>query len=430
MTGEQAPAPGSLADRGVPGTRFPGARRSGPVDATVSGARRSALAAKAARAVSAARRSSLAGALVGVAPAWLVSRLVVLGTLALAHVLVDRLHPAVAGAAARVHGGLLGWDAGWYEAIARSGYRPSAPGSLRFFPLVPLAARALGALPGVGAGTALLVVANASAWLGLAVVLLLVTRETGDGGTARRAVWYLALAPAAFTFVMGYAEATLLVLVAATFLLLRRGRWWWAAATGLLAGLTRPIGALLVVPAAIEATRGLWWGVRATGTARAPSGRAAAVLGPLAGTGAYLAWVGAVFGDALLPLRVQQEGGHRGRLADPLRTLAHNTLEALHGHHVGSALHVPWVLLAVALLVVSARRWPASYAAFAGAVLLLALTASNLDSFERYALSAIPLTLAAASITAGGVVERTVLVLLATSLVGYALLAFVNLYVP
>ncbi|HXW33752.1 MAG TPA: hypothetical protein VEJ87_04175, partial [Acidimicrobiales bacterium] len=58
------------------------------------------------------------------------------------------------------------------------------------------------------------------------------------------------------------------------------------------------------------------------------------------------------------------------------------------------------------------------------------LTASNLDSFERYALTAFPLVLAAASITARPVVERTVLVVASAGLVGYALLAFLNLYVP
>ena len=51
-----------------------------------------------------------------------VARVVVVGTLGLAHFIVDRTHPSVPGTAARVHAGLLGWDAGWYETIARQGY--------------------------------------------------------------------------------------------------------------------------------------------------------------------------------------------------------------------------------------------------------------------------------------------------------------------
>ena len=62
-----------------------------------------------------------------------------------------------------MHQGLLGWDAGWYEAIARSGYGPLGHQSLRFFPLFPLVGRALAVLPGVSAGAALVVVANVSA---------------------------------------------------------------------------------------------------------------------------------------------------------------------------------------------------------------------------------------------------------------------------
>jgi hypothetical protein len=60
----------------------------------------------------------------------------------------------------------------------------------------------------------------------------------------------------------------------------------------------------------------------------------------------------------------------------------------------------------------------------------VALTGSNLDSFERYALSAFPLVLAGASVTSSERVFRVVLVFSAVGLLGYALLAFANLYVP
>ena len=61
----------------------------------------------------------------------------------------------------------------------------------------------------------------------------------------------------------------------------------------------------------------------------------------------------------------------------------------LHGH-VGTALHVPWIGLAVVLVVVCFLRLPASYGLFAAAVLLAALSGQNLDSFERYALPPCP----------------------------------------
>jgi hypothetical protein len=361
---------------------------------------------------------------------WVVARILVGAALAVDKERALR-HQLSAVAAARVHAGLLGWDAGWYESIARGGYAGAGHDSLRFFPLFPALARALAVVPGISVGTAVVIVANLSALIGTALLVGLVRVESGDDGLARRAAWLVCLAPAAFTFVMGYAEGTLLALTVATFLALRTQRWWWAAGLGLAAGLTRPLGALLVVPAVIEAGRhlGRHFGRPEPGPAGILA-RAAAVLGPLIGTGAFLGWVGWRYGNALTPLKLQEEGGHHGRLADPLVTLAHDASFLAHGHHLGEGLHLPWALVALALLVVAFRRWPVSYGAFAAAVLLVALTGSNLDSFERYALSAFPLVLAGASLTASRRVWWVVVVASGAGLVGYAVLAFANVYVP
>jgi hypothetical protein len=263
----------------------------------------------------------------------------------------------------------------------------------------------------------------------------LVRFETGDERLAGRAAWLICLAPAAFTFVMGYAEGTLLALAAGTFFALRTRHWWWAAVLGLAAGATRPLGALLLVPAAVEA----WRALRGSGAGAGESlrggvgdsvGCAAAVAGPVVGTGAFLGWVGWRYGDGLAPLRLQEQAGHHGHLVDPLVTLAHDASFLVHGRHLGEALHLPWVLLVVALLVVTFRSWPASYGWFSAAVLAVALTGSNLDSFERYALSAFPLVLAVATLTASKRVLQVVLALEAAGMFGYALLAFANRYVP
>ncbi|HXW32610.1 MAG TPA: hypothetical protein VEJ21_05905, partial [Acidimicrobiales bacterium] len=144
----------------------------------------------------------------------------------------------------------------------------------------------------------------------------------------------------------------------------------------------------------------------------------------------YLAWVGAQFGDVLLPFRVQQQHGHRGPLTAPLASMWHNALSVLHGHHLGSALHIPWVLVCLALLVVAYRRLPASYGAFATAVLAVSLTSSNLDSFERYALGAFPLVVAASTLTATKRAELAVLVVSTLAMAGYAVAAFLGLVVP
>jgi len=369
-------------------------------------------------------RDELSWALRTAVVPWFAARAVVGGALAVAHELVTQTKP-LASVATRVHQGLLGWDAGWYESIARHGYAGAGHSSLRFFPLVPLLARALSSVPGIGVGAALVVVANASAFAAVVLLAMLARRETGDTSLARRAAWLLCLAPPAFTQVMGYAEATLLALSVGTLLALRARAWWWAAALGLAAATTRPVGVLLVIPAAIEALRG-----RPHPGPGRRSARTAAVAGPALGLGAFLAWVGWRYGDFLAPLEEQQQGSHRGGVADPLRTLAHDASLLVHGRHLGSALHLPWAIVAIAVLVVALRRWPAAYPAYAAGVLAVALTASNLDGFERYALSAFPLVLAGATVTSSRRVERAVLTLSAAGLALYALLAFTNLYVP
>jgi hypothetical protein len=60
----------------------------------------------------------------------------------------------------------------------------------------------------------------------------------------------------------------------------------------------------------------------------------------------------------------------------------------------------------------------------------VSVTRSNLDSFERYALGAFPLVIAASTLTARRGVEIGVLAVAGAGLVGYAFLAFVGVVVP
>ena len=365
-------------------------------------------------------------ALWAVALPYVVARAIVLGALGMAHLVLSRTHPSAPGVAVRVHQGLLAWDAGWYESIARLGYRPLGHQALRFFPLFPLAARALGWV--IGDGPAVVLIANAGALVGTALLFTLVRRERGEE-LARRTVWLYSLAPPAFTLVLGYAEGLLLVFTTACFLCLRPGpgrapRFAWAALFGFAAALTRPLGVLLLAPIAVEG-----WRHWRTSSASGRGAIALALGGPIAGMATFLGWSAGVDGDFFLPLRVQTESGHHGGLSDPITTIEHDAKGVLH-HHFGTALHVPWVVLVVVLVVVVWRTLPVAYGAFSSAVVLVALSGTNLDSFERYALSAFPLVIVGAMGLASRRVERAVLTLAAAGIFAYALLAFLNLSVP
>jgi hypothetical protein len=243
-------------------------------------------------------------------------------------------------------------------------------------------------------------------------------------------LWILSLLPAAFVLVMGYAEAVLLTLAIGCFLALRppagtaRPHFAVAGALAFAAALTRPVGVLLALAVVAEAVR--WWPRLGPRERVAGVGATAA---PFLGTLAFLAWSAHIVGDWWAPLRVQLQSGHHGGLSDPFATLYHDATGVLH-HHVGTALHVPWVLLALAMLIVCWRRLPAPYTLFSAAMLATAVSGSNLDSFERYALSAFPLSMAAALVLTETRLERAVLVLLSAGLGGYALLAFLNISVP
>ena len=354
---------------------------------------------------------------------WAVARVLVVGSLALTRFAVDHLEHAVRPV--QLGQGLFAWDGAFYREIAEHGYGAAHSETLRFFPLVPLVSRWLGVVFLGNDAAALIVVANGSALLFGALVYRLTRLETGNTHTAVRAAWFAAVFPPAVALVLGYAEATFMMLSAAMFLALRRRRFEWAIPLALLAGLTRPVGVLLALPAAIEGARG--W--RAA-SLRDRVVRVGAVVAAPVGSGLYLLWVRYAYGDAWLPLRIQNDRAHRGGFVDPFTRTFDGISDLIHGDRFGSGLHILWAALFVVLIVVLFRRLPASYGAFAAAMVVVNLSARNLDSFERYAMSAFPLVLAVALVTDRPDVERPALALSAAGLVGYSVLAFLGVYVP
>jgi hypothetical protein len=166
-------------------------------------------------------------------------------------------------------------------------------------------------------GLVLLALVNIAA-LAFAFALVRLARVEGlDDAATDRLIWLAAFAPPAFVLVMGYAEALAGLLAVLVFLGARTRRWELAALAGLLVGLCRPLGLLLVVPVAIEAARGLrrhppeapptrLVGIASVGVGELAR-RVAAVLAPLAGAGIYLAWSAATVGDGFAPFTLQRD---------------------------------------------------------------------------------------------------------------------------
>jgi hypothetical protein len=163
---------------------------------------------------------------------------------------------------------------------------------------------------------------------------------------------------------------------------------------------------------------------------RGITARAAAVAGPVAGTGAYLAWIAYEFGDPWLPFTIQSGEKFRGSADNPLLVAVRAVTDlVLHGPH-GNAAHALPIVVAVALCVVAFRRWPASYGAFIAIVLSSALAAEKLGSFERYAWTAFPLAIVAAGVARRPDVERAVLTVSAATMGVLGTIALLGGYVP
>jgi len=365
-----------------------------------------------------------ASAQAAVAP-WLVSRAVGVGALVFARYVFAQVGSGRRPAS--LIQGLLSWDGWHYRELLLRGYGGAPRGDARFFPLYAMAGRAL--RPFVGASAALLVVASVAAFIAIALVHRIAESETGDRTLARRAAWLTALLPQMFVLTMAYSEAMFMALSAGAFLAMRRRRWFTVAVLAAAASLTRPFGVLLVLPIAIEG----WKGWRDAG-GRARVGSVVAILSPALGLGAFLLWAQHVFGDALLPLRIQSTPGLRGGFVDPVTAFWRSAHTLVRGDHFGIGVHAVWVPVFIVLIVMVGRRLPASFTVYAAAVTFLALSAANLSSFERYAASAFPMAIGAAALVelADDRVDiwPATLALSTTAMFALSVVVFLGSYVP
>ena len=188
-------------------------------------------------------------------------------------------------------------DALWYLRIATQGYAPG-DGSAAFFPVYPLAVRAVALVPGIGPLAAATVVAQ-GCYYGALVVFYALGRLEFSTSVARRAVLLLACFPTAFFFLVPYTEGPFLLLGALAFWFARRDRWLYAATAAALAAGTRSVGALLALGLAAEAVQ--QWREHRHRLWPRLAAAAATGLGPLAYVGFW--WVR--YDDPAAPLNAQ-----------------------------------------------------------------------------------------------------------------------------
>jgi len=327
-------------------------------------------------------RAALAG--------WVAARLAVALGFLLAHGLSG--HIALPDGRLHLDEGLMTWDGTFYRVIAEGWYHgPATPGeAVRFFPAYPGIGKLLAPITFGNVDVALLLLANIAAVAAGVLVWRLAAEVTGDPPTGIRAAWMVALIPAANVFAFAYTEAPMLLAGAAVLLALHRRSPWVAAAVGLGAGLLRPSGVLLALPAAIEAIR---WYLDAP--RRRPLdivGWGAATVAPVAGLAAAMVWVSQPGGDVGESFRIQRQ--LRDGFRDPLTRLVQAFVDFAHGS-LHDIYNVAFALGFAALFVVAVRkRQPLSWLAFMAATWVVAVGGNNMDSVGRYCVVAPPFAIA------------------------------------
>jgi hypothetical protein len=202
--------------------------------------------------------------------------------------------------------------------------------------------------------------------------------------------------------VLGYTEPLAGALAAGYFLAMRRygdqaQRYWTAIALGFLSGLARPTGLLLSIPGAVEGLRA----VRASENRRSATAvkALAATAAPPAGLLVFLGYSRLAFHSWTLPFSEQTQKANRGHVINnPLHAFEHVWRHGgPHGHQVATMATL-LIVLGALLLVLTGRRLPASYAAWALPAFVLATTSHDFTSPPRYVGAIFPLFIAVAAV--------------------------------
>jgi Mannosyltransferase (PIG-V) len=260
------------------------------------------------------------------------------------------------------------FDALWFLRIADGGYRLE-DGSAAFFPLYPLAIRAVSLVLGGAPLAAATLVSNAAFLAALYVTYVLTTTELSER-IARTTVLLMCLFPASHFFLMPYSESLFLLLAVTTFWAARRERWTIGGSAGALAALTRSLGMVLAPALVVEALH-----QRAERGARVWPAAAAATATVL-GLVAYLAYWAVRAGDWFAPITRQADWERTPSF--PLLTLWNGTVDAFRylDEPNGGYWLIDW-LIVIPMLVASvyaAMRLRPSYGVYLWGGLLLPLT--------------------------------------------------------
>lgn len=292
------------------------------------------------------------------------------------------------------------YDAGWYFEIAMRGYQwdPGAQGaqSIAFFPAFPIAVHALGRILRVRFMAASMLLTFAACLAAFAYLYRL-AGDYLDDDRAAAAVALLATYPFSVFYSVPYTEALFLLSTVGAWWHVRRGEYPAGAIWGLIAGLTRPNGALLSIPLALMAWQGAAHGHDTLGRGRGRGPALAAAAMPGAGLLLFCAFIDMRTGNPFEWLTAHRAWG---RAYAPLTQMLAQWVDtpAWFGAPVGAAAMADFVaglfaLCALALTVPIARRFGLAAALYVPLCVLPPLLAGGVLSIGRVTATVFPLFL-------------------------------------
>ena len=275
------------------------------------------------------------------------------------------------------------WDADWYLGVAREGYPPTVHGlaSTAFFPLYPLLMR-LADLVCHDLRVAGYLISNACLLGSCLLLWKLAVRDTGRENVADRAVIFFLFNPVTLFYSTIYSESLFFLLMISVAYLATGRRWLAAGCCGYLAGLTRPVGVLLLSLLVVEFLGPYLARLRGRPDApprpdrEVPAFLAGAAL-TVAGLGTYCLCLGHRFGQPFAFM--QAEAGWYRQFAPPWVPFGHFYL----------AFYMVWFYAAVVIgLVVLASgffvRLRPGYSAMCCVYFLMYLSTTRLEAIPRF----------------------------------------------
>lgn len=309
---------------------------------------------------------------------------------------------------------VLSGEAHWHLQLVQEGYHATGDGAVlaAFPPLYALLVRA------VGSATHSYIWAGAFvshvALLGALAYLLALADFDRARPVAMRAGIAALLWPGAAQLGTISPDSTLLLTCAGALYHARRGQWGWAALWAALAGLTRGLGVLLVIPLLVS-----WLVQRRQRTASAPRRDLAALAAIVAAPIAFLTFLAVLwwqFGTPLTYFRAQHDLGF-GTIRHPVglgtiadwRAILTNDAPAVRGYNPDQAAFktalIPAVVDAGCLLVAGLAgvwlllraRWADGLFVLLGTLAIFAIW--GLPNSPQHLLALVPLYLALAAWT-------------------------------